>query len=88
LNLEYTGSDVPPDWVVAATEPRMAAEILRAALETAGIPVHLMGETIGHMLGLTAVELGEVDVLVPSTHLREAQELIRDSHPMDFPEGD
>jgi hypothetical protein len=88
MSVEYTGSDVPPDWVVAATEPRIAAEILRAALETAGIPVHLMGETIGHLLGLTAVELGEVDVMVPVDRLGEAQELIRDSHPMDFPEGD
>ena len=72
---------------VKVTDP-MEAEILKAALESAEIPVALLGESVGRLMGVPATELGEVHVLVPPDRLDEARALIESSEPVDFPEGD
>ena len=75
-------------WEPVKITDMMEAEVLKAALETADIPVVLRGETAGRIYGITASELGSVFVLVPSDKLEEARALVEDSHPLNFPEGD
>jgi hypothetical protein len=62
--------------------------VLKAALETAGVPVIMRQEASGRIIGLTVGSMGEVGLLVPQDRLSEAQALIADSHPLDFPESD
>ena len=76
------------DWEVVRSTDRMEAEILKAALEAADIPVVLQGEAVGQIYGITASELGAVAVRVPADRLEEARSLVDSSEPIDFPEGD
>ncbi|MEA2646360.1 MAG: putative prokaryotic signal transducing protein [Chloroflexota bacterium] len=76
------------DWVVLQSAEQMEAEVLRAALETAGIPVVTTSEFVGRLYGLTSQELGAVRLLVPRSRVEEARELVNGSSAIDFPEGD
>jgi hypothetical protein len=76
------------DWAVVAIVDALAAEVLKAALETAGISVVARQEASGRIIGLTVGSMGEVSLLVPQDRIVEAHALIDDSHPLDFPEGD
>ncbi|HEY8740116.1 MAG TPA: DUF2007 domain-containing protein [Candidatus Dormibacteraeota bacterium] len=76
------------DWVAVGTVSAMEAEILKAALENAEIPVALRGDIAGRLYGITASDLGDVAVLVPPDRAEEARALIESSEPIDFPEGD
>jgi hypothetical protein len=76
------------DWVSVAEVQSMEAEILKAALDSAEIPVVLRGDIAGRLYGITASDLGTVKVLVPPERAEEATALIQSSEPIDFPEGD
>jgi hypothetical protein len=76
------------DWEVVVVVDAMTADVLKAALETALIPVVSRQEASGRIIGLTVGSMGEVSLLVPGDRVAEARELIDDSHPIDFPEGD
>jgi hypothetical protein len=75
-------------WVEVANVTALEAEVLRAALETAEIPVQTLGEAVARIIGLSDVDLGIVRVMVPEDRAEEARELLADSQPVDFPEGD
>ncbi|HEV3232697.1 MAG TPA: DUF2007 domain-containing protein [Candidatus Dormibacteraeota bacterium] len=75
-------------WEPVAAVGAMEAEVLRAALETADIPVVSRGETVGTIYALTATELGQVVLLVPADRLEEARALLQGSTAINFPEGD
>ena len=75
-------------WEPVKVTDMMEAEVLKAALETAEIPVVLRGETAGRIYGITATELGNVFVLVPADRVEEARALIEDSRPINFPDED
>jgi hypothetical protein len=70
------------------TEPRLVtvyvsqgmlpAEVVRAKLESAGIPVLLKYEAIGQIIGLTVDGLGRVDVLVPEEYADDAEYLLQE----------
>ena len=75
-------------WEILVRAGQMEAEVLRAALETADIPVAMRSETVGRIYGLTTQQLGEVTLLVPAERLEEARELLESSVPVDFPESD
>lgn len=70
------------------TEPRLVtvyvsqgmlpAEVVRAKLESAGIPVLLKYEAIGQIIGLTVDGLGRVDVLVPEEYADDANYLLQE----------
>jgi hypothetical protein len=83
-------SDAAPqhDWVVLKKTDPMEAEVLRAAVETADIPVAMKSEYVGRLYGLSSMKLGEVTLLVPRERLDEALDLIENSVPVDFPESD
>lgn len=68
-----------PQWVVLeAIAGELQAELLRGLLEAQGIPVQLSQEGAGRAIGLSVGPLGEVDVLVPSDRLAEAQQVMAD----------
>jgi hypothetical protein len=56
----------------------LRAQVIRAKLEHAGIPVLLSYESIGPVMGITVDGLGEVHVKVPSGYADEARLLIDD----------
>lgn len=76
------------DWEVVTIVDALAADVLKAALETAGIAVVTRQEASGRIIGLTIGSMGEVSLLVPRDRVAEARALIDDSHAVDFPEGD
>jgi hypothetical protein len=78
----------PGDWAVLTVVDPLEAEVLKAALETAGFPVVAQQEASGRIIGLTVGSMGEVSLLVPADRLSEAHALIADSRPVDFPESD
>ena len=75
-------------WEVVVVVDALTADVLKAALETAAIPVVTRQEASGRIIGLTVGSMGEVSLLVPQDRVAEARALIDDSHPIDFPEGD
>ena len=76
------------DWEVVTIVDALSADVLKAALETAGITVVMRQEASGRIIGLTVGSMGEVSLLVPRDRVVEARALIDDSHAVDFPEGD
>jgi len=71
-------SRFPDLTVICTTAGLMRAQVIKAKLEEAGIPVLLDYESIGPVIGLTVDGLGEVRVLVPNQHAQEARELIEE----------
>jgi hypothetical protein len=56
----------------------LRAQVVKAKLEQAGIPVLLQYESIGLVYGITVDGLGEVHVLVPNEYADEARALIEE----------
>jgi hypothetical protein len=66
---------------VASFEGMMEAEILKAKLESFGVPSMLKYEAVGHVLGITTNGLGLVQVMVSPEHFDKAKVLIdEDDH--------
>ena len=80
--------NAPAEWEVVARLGSLDAEVMKAALETADIPVQLLYETVGRIYALDNMQLGEVKVLVPPDRADEARELLATAQPIDFPAGD
>ena len=64
--------------VVHVAQGMLRAQVIRAKLEEAGIPVMLGYESVGQIMGITVDGLGEVHVLVPTRCADEAQALIEE----------
>ncbi len=56
----------------------LRAQVVKAKLEQAGIPVLLQYESIGLVYGVTFDGLGEVHVLVPNRYVEEARALLEE----------
>ena len=56
----------------------LKAQVIKAKLETAGIPVLLDYESVGPIIGITVDGLGEVRVLVPERYVDEARMVIEE----------
>ena len=54
----------------------LRAQVIKAKLEDAGIPVLLEYESVGPVMGITVDGLGQVCILVPNEHAAEARALI------------
>ena len=66
-----------PDLTVVYVEYGMLrAQVIKAKLEDAGIPVLLKYESVGPVIGITADGLGEVRILVPSRYADAARALV------------
>ncbi len=85
---DRSAAEPDDDWVVLKKTDPMEAEVLRAALETADIPVALKSESVGRLYGLSSMKLGEVTLLVPRAREAEARDLIENAVAIDFPESD
>ncbi|MGD8998024.1 MAG: DUF2007 domain-containing protein [Anaerolineae bacterium] len=57
----------------------LKAQVIKAKLEAAGIPVLLDYESLGPVMGVTVDGLGEVRILVPTKDAEEARALIQES---------
>lgn len=68
-------------WEVANVSSGMInANIVAGRLKAEGIPVRLQYEAVGVIYGLTLDGLGEVRVMVPSSHLKMAREVLEESY--------
>lgn len=56
----------------------LRANVIKAMLEDAGIPVLLKYESIGPLIGITVDGVGEVHILVPSEQADLARSLINE----------
>jgi hypothetical protein len=63
---------------VCVTQGLLKAQVIKAKLELAGIPVLLDYESAGPIIGITVDGLGEVHILVPTGYLDEAQSLVEE----------
>jgi hypothetical protein len=66
------------DNVVYVANGMLEAESVRILLESFQIPAYVNQESAGLTYGLTVGPLGEVDVLVPSDYLEQANGVIAD----------
>ena len=58
---------------------QLEAQVIKAKLESFGIPALLAYESLGIVMGLTVDGLGEVRVLVPRDQAEETQSLLADN---------
>jgi len=63
---------------VHVTQGLLRAQVIKAKLEDADIPVLLDYESIGPIYGITVDGLGEVRILVPTRYADEARTLIEE----------
>jgi hypothetical protein len=64
---------------VYETQGLTRAEIIKAKLESAGIPALLKYESVGPVLAVTVDGLGRVLVLVHQAHEQTARELLKEN---------
>ncbi len=62
--------------VIHIAQGLLRAQVIKAKLEEAGIPVLLNYESAGPVIGITVDGLGEVRVLVPARQAHRARRLI------------
>jgi hypothetical protein len=76
-------------WVeVVKVSGELQAEMLRGLLEAQGIPVMLNQEGAGRAYGISVGPMGEVQILVPSNYVAEAQSVLADYEAGAFEEED
>ncbi len=70
---------LPADLVtICVVHGLLRAQVVKAKLEQAGIPVLLNYESVGPIIGITADGLGEVQIRVLSKYADEARALIEE----------
>jgi hypothetical protein len=62
--------------VVKIVQGEVVANVIKAHLESEGIPVYLKYESAGIIYGLTVDGMGEVRILVPEECIEEARKII------------
>lgn len=70
---------MPEEYVVVYTaNGQLEGQMIRAFLESHGIPVLAYEESVGMTYGLTITPLGQVDIRVPEAQAEEAQQILAD----------
>jgi len=64
--------------LVYHSQGMLGAEVVKAKLEDAGIPVLLKYEAVGQLFGLTVDGLGGVEVHVPEEYAEDAKALLEE----------
>ena len=72
------GSRHPGLVEVHVAQGMLKAQVVKAKLETADIPVLLEYESLGPIIGITVDGLGEVRVLVPAKYADDARMVIEE----------
>ncbi|MDD3363858.1 MAG: hypothetical protein PHZ03_02635 [Syntrophomonas sp.] len=76
--MNYPGLDLSKStWVVIATVSPPEDMVLESLIQSFGIPVRLINESIGSVFGLTIGPLGQVKVAVPEAYAEEAKQLMQ-----------
>jgi hypothetical protein len=55
----------------------LEAQLIKAQLESAGVPVYLAGESVAAIYGLTVGPTAQYRVFVPKNFLEQAQSIIK-----------
>ena len=74
--MDDTQSRHPELTMVYIEQGLLRAQVIKAKLEEAGIPVLLEYESAGPIFGITVDGLGQVRILVPDRYADEARDLI------------
>ena len=64
--------------VVRKVQGELIARVMKAHLESEGIPVLLQYESAGIVYGLTVDGLGQVKILVPQEFAEEAEQILEE----------
>jgi len=76
--MSYPGLDLTKSaWIVIATVSPPDDVVLKSLIQSFGIPVKLINESIGSVFGLTIGPLGAVKVAVPEAYAEEAKQLMQ-----------
>jgi hypothetical protein len=67
--------------VICKVHGRTVAEVIKAHLESEGIPAMLTYESAGLIYGINVDGMGEVRILVPSEFAEEARRIIQPLEP-------
>jgi len=67
--------------VVRKVQGELIARVMKAHLESEGIPVLLQYESAGIVYGLTVDGLGQVKILVPQEFAEEAEQVLKEGPP-------
>lgn len=71
------GNPEPKFVVISTVQGELPARVIKAHLESEGIPVVLSYESAGIVWGVTVDGLGQVRILVPEECAEEAKEIIK-----------
>ncbi len=63
--------------VIERVQGELKAKVIKAHLESEGIPVALSYESAGVVMGVTVDGIGEVRIMVPKELAEQAKEIIR-----------
>ena len=76
--MNYPGLDLSKSaWVVIATLSPPDDVVLESLIQSFGIPVRLINESIGSVFGLTIGPLGQVKIAVPEAYAEEVKQLMQ-----------
>ncbi|MER2599141.1 MAG: DUF2007 domain-containing protein [Caldilineales bacterium] len=83
------GSSIQPGEPVMVYEAAgdLEAQVIKAYLQDAGIPVMLQGEALGRVYGLTVGKIARVRVYVPAPLAEKARELLERDETDDESDG-
>jgi hypothetical protein len=73
---------------VYKVQGHLLAEVLKAKLESEGIPALLRYESVGRVLGLTVDGLGQVEIQVPVEMEEQARAVLSEAEPLDSTSGE
>jgi hypothetical protein len=76
--MDYPGLDLSKSaWVVIATLSPPDDVVLESLIQSFGIPVRRINESIGSLFGLTIGPLGQVKIAVPEAYAEEVKQLMQ-----------
>lgn len=76
--MDYPSLDLSKSvWVVIATLSPPDDVVLESLIQSFGIPVRLINESIGSVFGLTIGPLGQVKIAVPEAYAEEVKQLMQ-----------
>jgi len=62
------------------------ASVLKAHLESEGIPVYLQYESLGRVAGIVTDGIGKIKIKVPAEYAEEAKQILEQTHNESEPE--
>lgn len=63
--------------IIGEAKGYLDAQVLKAALESEGIPVLLQGETASQAFGIWVGDIGRIQIFVPESRAEEARSILK-----------